>query len=178
MLYPNYKKKKKTFSFQSLIFLIYSLLLLIIKLSKTLVTRSKNNIFKPKTVFAATKHDLKENLEPSIINQTLKIPHWREASSADFDALLKNGTWTLISKPENTNPVGCKWLFRIKRKPAGSVARYKTRLVSLPLDHGWSLHQMDVNHAFLQGNLTKDVYMQQPTQLHFQQLKWMLRYLK
>lgn len=156
-----------------------------------IVTRSKNNIFKPKTVFAATKHDLKENLEPSTINQTLKIPQWREASFAEFDALLNNGTWTLVPKPENTNLVGCKWLFIIKRNPDGSVARYKARLVAkgftqtpgldfketfapvvkprtikvvltLALNHGWSLHQMDVNNAFLQGNLTEDVYMQQP----------------
>ncbi|PNX83073.1 hypothetical protein L195_g039111, partial [Trifolium pratense] len=156
-----------------------------------IVTRSQHNIFKPKKIFTATKHDLQENLEPSTINQAFKIPHWRDACSAEFDALMNNGTWTLVPRQANTNLVGCKWLFRIKRNPDGSVARYKARLVAkgftqtpgldfketfapvvkpqtikvvltLALAQGWSLHQMDVNNAFLQGKLTEDVYMQQP----------------
>lgn len=156
-----------------------------------IVTRSQNNIFKPKKIFTATKHDLQENLEPSTITQAFKITHWRDACSVEFNALMNNGTWTLVPRRAHTNLVGCKWLFRIKRNPDGSVARYKARLVAkgftqtpgldfketfapvvkpqtikvvltLALAQGWSLHQMDVNNAFLQGKLTEDVYMQQP----------------
>ena len=35
-------------------------------------------------------------------------------------------------------------------------------VLTLALAQGWSLHQMDVNNAFLQGKLAEDVYMQQP----------------
>lgn len=97
----------------------------------------------------------------------------------------------MVPRQAHTNSVGCKWLFRIKRNLDGSVARYKARLVAkgftqtpgldfketfapvvkpqtikvvltLALAQGWSLHQMDVNNAFLQGKLTEDVYMQHP----------------
>ncbi|PNX79902.1 hypothetical protein L195_g035893, partial [Trifolium pratense] len=156
-----------------------------------IVTRSHHNIFKPKKIYVATKHDLQENLEPSTITQALKIAHWRDACSAEFNALMSNGTWTLVPQQKHTNVVGCKWLFRIKRNPDGSVARYKARLVAkgftqtpgldfketfapvvkpqtikvvltIALGQGWTLHQMDVNNAFLQGQLYEDVYMQQP----------------
>ena len=40
-----------------------------------IVTRSQNNIFKPKKIFTATKHDLQENLERYTITQEFKIPY-------------------------------------------------------------------------------------------------------
>ena len=35
-------------------------------------------------------------------------------------------------------------------------------VLSLAVNKGWQLHQLDVNNAFLQGHLSKDVYMAQP----------------
>ena len=89
------------------------------------------------------------------------------------------------------NLVGCKWIFGIKRLPDGSIDRYKARLgakgfhqrpgvdyhdtfspvvkpttirlvLSLAVSCGWSLRQLNVNNAFLQGHLFEDVYMAQP----------------
>jgi len=61
-------------------------------------TRSKNNIFKPK-VFNVTNYPLPENLEPSNVRQAMQIPHWRQAISEEFDALIRNGTWSLVPPP-------------------------------------------------------------------------------
>lgn len=111
--------------------------------------------------------------------------------SQELTALMKHGTWELVPKPVGTNIVGCKWIFRVKRKPDGSVDQFKARLVtkgftqcpgldfketfslvvkpatiptvlSLVVMQGWTLQQMDVNNAFLHGDLLETVYMHQP----------------
>ncbi|KAK0606765.1 hypothetical protein LWI29_004059 [Acer saccharum] len=155
-------------------------------------TRSRNQIFKPKAIFDlhATTHAAPLT-EPTSLIQAQKFMEWRNAMSAECDALVSNGTWTLVPSHSSQNVVGCKWIFRIKRHLDGSVARYKARLVAkgfhqrpsidfietfnpivkpvtvrliltLAVTNGWHLRQLDVNNAFLQGSLSDDVYMTQP----------------
>ena len=143
-----------------------------------MVTRSKNNILKPKRAFAVTKHPLLENLELSSVREAMRHSHWCQAMAKEFDALLWNGTWTLVPPPKNHNIVGCKWIFHIKQNADGSISRYKARLVAkgftqilgtdfhdtfapvvkpqtvkliltIALPHSWPMHQLDVNNAFL-----------------------------
>ena len=111
--------------------------------------------------------------------------------SAELTALMQHGTWDLVLPPSNGKPVGCKWVFRVKRNVNGSVARFKARLVakgyhqrpgidyfdtfspmikpatirvvlSIAVMNGWPLRQLDVNNAFLNGQLTEEVFMLQP----------------
>ncbi|WKA04890.1 hypothetical protein VitviT2T_022887 [Vitis vinifera] len=97
-----------------------------------MITRAKNNIFKPKQILnlSATTPSSNESFEPTIVSQALKIPHWQQAISEEFDALVRNSTWTFVPLNPTQNIVGCKWIFRIKRNPDGLVMRYKTRLVA------------------------------------------------
>lgn len=48
----------------------------------------------------------------------------------EFDALIRNQTWTLVPYDPSKNVVDFKCLFRIKHSPNGSVNRYKAHLVA------------------------------------------------
>ncbi|GJW84887.1 ribonuclease H-like domain-containing protein [Tanacetum coccineum] len=117
----------------------------------------------------------------------LSDPNWRNAMYDEYNALIKNSTWVLVSKPPNANVVRSMWLFRLKYHADGSLSRYKARLVangrsqqfgvtfnhvvkpdtvrtvlSLALFRNWLIHQLDVKNAFLNGDLSETVYMYQP----------------
>jgi len=49
----------------------------------------------------------------------------------ELDALHENHTWDIVSRPSDTKPIGCKWVYSPKHKPDGSVDRFKARLVAL-----------------------------------------------
>jgi hypothetical protein len=75
-------------------------------------------------------------MEATCYTQAVKDSNWRAAMTEEMNALLKNGpllkngTWSLIPHSPSQHVVGCKWLFRIKRNPDGSVERYKARLLA------------------------------------------------
>ena len=47
-----------------------------------------------------------------------------------MQALVCQSTWELVTRPEGTRVVGCRWEFTVKHKADGSVERYKVRLVA------------------------------------------------
>lgn len=80
-------------------------------------TRSKN-IFKskvlpealvryplPKALLATSCFD---DIEPTSYSTAAKHPAWREAMDTEFDALLRNDTWTLVPPSFDMNIVGYK----------------------------------------------------------------------
>uniref|UniRef100_A0A2N9GPV0 Reverse transcriptase Ty1/copia-type domain-containing protein n=1 Tax=Fagus sylvatica TaxID=28930 RepID=A0A2N9GPV0_FAGSY len=166
-----------------------------------MVTRSKNLITKPKVHTDGTvRYPLPKALlavahgsepEPTCYTMAAKSREWRQAMNLEFDALLHNHTWTLVPSHPSQNLIGCKWVFRVKRKADGSIERHKARLVakgfhqlsgvdydetyspvikpttvrtvlSLAISSGWSLRQIDIQNAFLHGTLSEEVFMSQP----------------
>ncbi|KAG8499199.1 hypothetical protein CXB51_005660 [Gossypium anomalum] len=113
-------------------------------------TRSKCGIFKPK-LYAANL----DGHEPLTIDEAFLSPEWTKATQQLYDALMHNQTWELVSLPPNRRAVGCKWVFKLKRHADGSVARYKVKF-------GWNLRQVEINNAFLNGDLNEEIYMLQP----------------
>ncbi|KAH9685044.1 protein kinase domain-containing protein [Citrus sinensis] len=115
----------------------------------------------------------------------------------EIKALEQSNTWTIQDLPPGKKPIGCKWVFKIKRKADGSIERYKARLVAKGytqtegLDYhetfasvaklvtvrcvlamaairGWLLFQLDVHNAFLHGDLHEEIYMTLPLRVRKQ----------
>ena len=42
-----------------------------------------------------------------------------------MNSLDNNGTWELVPLPHVKIPIGCKWVYKVKRNINGSVSRYK-----------------------------------------------------
>ncbi|KAG7543090.1 Ribonuclease H-like superfamily [Arabidopsis thaliana x Arabidopsis arenosa] len=155
-------------------------------------TRAKNQITKPKTKFSLTTALTPVMpVIPTTVAQALKDPNWRNAMSEEINAQFKNHTWDLVPATAARHIITCKWIFTLKFNVDGSIARYKARLVArgfnqqygidysetfspviksttirtvleVAVKRNWSIHQVDINNAFLQGTLTDEVYVSQP----------------
>lgn len=128
---------------------------------------------------------------PTYITEALLSPQRTLAVKEELSALSDNNTWPIAPLHSGRIPIECKWLFRVKRNANGDIARYKARpvakgfsqklgfdfqetsspvikstivhiILSLVLTHKWYMRQVDINNAFLHGDLVEEVYMVHP----------------
>ncbi|XP_075092389.1 uncharacterized protein LOC142172624 [Nicotiana tabacum] len=129
--------------------------------------------------------------QPTTFKEAATDPRWVKAMQLEIDALEDNHTWSIIDLPPGKTPIGYRWVYKIKYKASGKVEKFKARLVAKGysqkegLDYGktfspvakivtirsiitlaaskqWLIFQMDVNNAFLNGDLIEEVYMHIP----------------
>lgn len=95
-----------------------------------MLTRSKDGIFKPKVFYDyfSISH------EPQTVWEAQQSPYWVKAMNSEYEALMKNHTWSLVPLPSHMPIIGCKCVYKLKMNPDGTVARHKARLV----DKGYS----------------------------------------
>ncbi|WVZ97949.1 hypothetical protein U9M48_043445 [Paspalum notatum var. saurae] len=129
--------------------------------------------------------------EPLSYRDAILYPEWQLAMAEEIAALERTGMWDLVPSPSHVRPITCKWVYKVKTRSDGSLERYKARLVArgFEQEHGrdydetfapvahmttvrallavasvreWSISQLDVKNAFLNGELREEVYMQPP----------------
>jgi histone deacetylase 1/2 len=57
--------------------------------------------------------------EPESLAEALKSSRWKNAMQDEYDALQRNGTWTLVPSSRDKNIVECKWVYKVKRMADG-----------------------------------------------------------
>ena len=116
---------------------------------------------------------------------------WSSAMQSEYNSLLKHGTWDLVDRPTDRKIIKNKWVYKIKRNTNGEIVKYKARLVAKGftqvqgVDYGETfspvarlssvrimlafavqlnvqLDHLDVETAFLNGDLDEEIYMEQP----------------
>jgi hypothetical protein len=107
----------------------------------------------------------------------------------EYDSIVKNSAWEIVLRPVDKLVVGSRWIYKVKQANNGSVEEYKARFVawgfsqiegidydetftpvaryssirsilSLSVQMGWHIHQMDVKTMFLNGIIEEEVYIE------------------
>ena len=100
---------------------------------------------------------------------------------------MERGLWF----PYGKKAIGCKSIFKVKENPNGTINKYKARLVAKGFHQiagfdftgtfflvvkpptirvvltvafmtGWNVRQLDMNNAFLNGDVQEEMFMDQP----------------
>ena len=132
--------------------------------------------------------------EPRTLKEALSSEYaeeWRKAVATEYQALIGNQTWELVTLPPGRKAIKSKWIFTVKYLADGNIDKFKSRLCvvgcmqksGLDFDEVFSpvcrleslrvflalsaaldlhLHQLDITTAFLHADIDEEVYMEQP----------------
>lgn len=162
-----------------------------------MILRDRNNLRMPQrfedyVMLAALDTD--DGEEPSSYQEAVQghqKEQWLRAMDSEITSLKENKTWVLQELPPSRKAIPCKWVYKIKRNPDGTVDKFKARLVvkgcaqkegadynqvfspvvrlttirsvlAVAARERLKLTQFDVSTAFLYGYLDEEIYIRQP----------------
>ena len=129
--------------------------------------------------------------EPSSYEQAAEQKEWKDAMIKEYQSIMKNDVWDVVSRPKGKSIVTSKWIYKIKHLVDGSIEKYKAIFVArgfsqkegidyeenfapiarytsirsvlaLAAVMKWKIHRMDVKTSFLNGVVEEKVYVEQP----------------
>ncbi|GJY68825.1 retrovirus-related pol polyprotein from transposon TNT 1-94 [Tanacetum coccineum] len=130
-------------------------------------------------------------IEPANVVEALKDADWVSAMQDELDQFARLKVWRLVPRPEGKTIIKTKWIFKNKKDESSLVIQNKARLVAVGyyqqegIDYDemfapvarieairlflayaahkdFTVFQMDVKTAFLNGILKEEVYVGQP----------------
>ena len=131
--------------------------------------------------------------EPQSYQEAMESPdveEWKKAMDSEYNSLIENRVWDIMTRPKECKVVQTRWLYKIKQTSDGRIEHFKARLVtkgytqSYDLDYyetyslvfklaslqvilsiraiiDLEIYQMDIVMAFLHGNVDTEVYIEQ-----------------
>ena len=116
---------------------------------------------------------------------------WLQAMKDELKSIEDNRTWDLVDLPAGRKAIGSKWVFKLKEENDGNAPKYKARLVargfsqvygfdytdvyapvaknttfrlllSIAAKRKLNVRHYDAKTAFLNGQLSEEIYMKQP----------------
>jgi hypothetical protein len=129
--------------------------------------------------------------EPSSFQEAVQDPTWVDYMVEEYESIVKKSAWEIFPRPIDKSVVRSRWIYKVKKVVDESVDKYKARFVargfskiegidyddtfapiaryssirsilSLSMQMGWCIHQMDVKTMFLNGIIEEEVYIEQP----------------
>lgn len=129
--------------------------------------------------------------DPKTFEEAAKFEKWRKAMEAEMKSINDNNTWELVDVPESVKVIGVKWVYKTKLNEKGEVDKFKARLVvkgfhqtyrvdfyevfapvarwdtirlilGLAAQEDWVVLQLNLKSTFLHGELSEDVFVEQP----------------
>ena len=70
------------------------------------------------------------SIEPKNVKEALLDEYWVKAMQEGLKQFERNDVWSLVPRPEITNVIGTKWIFKNKFDASGNITRNKARLVT------------------------------------------------
>nr|GEW06234.1 retrovirus-related Pol polyprotein from transposon TNT 1-94 [Tanacetum cinerariifolium] len=134
---------------------------------------------------------LLSSIKAANVAEALRDADWVSAMQEELDQIARLKVWRLVPRPEGKYVIKTKWIFKNKKDESSLVIRNKARLVAVGysqlegIDYDetfapvarieairlflayaahkdFTVFQMDVKTAFLNGNLKEEVYISQP----------------
>ena len=129
--------------------------------------------------------------EPASVKDALRDNNWKAAMEKEIRSFNENDVWVLVKAPANANVVKHKWVFKTKTDSDGNVKCHRARLVAKGFTQRYGIDyyetfspvisystlrllfaltvqmnletvHLDIETAFLYGELSEEIFLEQP----------------
>nr|GFA26053.1 retrovirus-related Pol polyprotein from transposon TNT 1-94 [Tanacetum cinerariifolium] len=111
---------------------------------------------------------LLSSIEPANVAEALRGADWVSAMQEELNQFARLKVWRLVPRPEGKSVIKTKWIFKNKKDESSLTFAPVARIEAIRLFLAYATHknftifQMDVKTAFLNGILKEEVYVGQP----------------